>query len=350
MAGVFISYRREDTKHAAARLHDRLKPHFEVFMDVASVHMGTHFPEAIDAALSRVDVLLALIGPSWATSVNEHGTRRLDDPKDYVARELRRALARGIPVVPVLVDGATMPHADDLPPDLEVLTENQATRLDHEAFDAQATQLTTSLKKLVGETNNRWRIIGLVAAVVIALGVVAAILLWPDPGPDDAGGTTTTTIQVSDRLEPDARLNPGEFITTPDGRHRLEMTAEGELVLTTDGVERWVSPEGPPGAWVNMQAADGNLVVYRSAEGGPVWATQTEGSPGAYLVVEDRNGSGFVAIYDRDGTQLWSRPRPGDRPTIPTVESTTATAVTTEAITTVPQTTVPGTTATPTSS
>jgi hypothetical protein len=344
MAGVFISYRREDTKHAAARLHDRLKDHFEVFMDVASVNMGVHFPQAIDAALSRVDVLLALIGPTWATSVDEHGQRRLDDPKDYVARELRRALARGIPVVPVLVDGAPMPHADDLPPDLEPLTENQATRLDHEAFDAQATQLTTSLKKLVGETNNRWRVLAVAAAVVLLVGVVAALLFWPEPSPDDDAST-----QTQDGLDSGARLDPGEFIATADGRHRLEMTEDGELVLTTDGVTRWESSEGPPGAWANMQASDGNLVVYRTAEGGAVWASETNGHPGAYLVLEAPQGEGRVTIYDRDGRVLWYRPQAGVTPTTPTVESTTAPTQTTAAMTTLPGTTVPGTTATLTS-
>lgn len=324
MAGVFISYRREDTKHAAARLHGRLKAHFEVFMDVASVNMGVHFPEAIDAALSRVDVLLALIGPNWATSVDEHGNRRLDDPKDYVAREVRRALARGIPVVPVLVDGAAMPRADALPPDLAALTENQATRLDHETFDAQATQLTSSLKKLVGTTSTRRRVIGLAAIVVLLLGVVAAIVLWPDPGPDDDDGT-----QTQDRLSSGARLDPGEFIAIADGRHRLEMTADGELVLTTDGVTRWESNEGPPGSWANLQASDGNLVVNRAGEGGAVWASETNGHPGAYLVLEAPQGEGQITIYDRDGRVLWYRPVPGATATLPTVESTIATTATT---------------------
>jgi hypothetical protein len=46
---------------------------------------------------------------------------RLEDPQDYVRAELECALKRGIPVIPLLVQGATMPSKTDLPPSLQKL-------------------------------------------------------------------------------------------------------------------------------------------------------------------------------------------------------------------------------------
>jgi hypothetical protein len=46
---------------------------------------------------------------------SEDGTRRLDDPDDFVRLELEAALARGIRVIPVLVDRAPLPRSDSLP-------------------------------------------------------------------------------------------------------------------------------------------------------------------------------------------------------------------------------------------
>ena len=379
MAGVFINYRRDDTKYVAGRLSDRLRnENFDVFIDVGSIEWGADFGYAIDTALSRSDVLLALIGANWT----KHLGKQADGSEDFVAWEVRRALERGIRVIPILVDGANMPRAEDLPADLKPLARRQATRLDYESFDSQADRLVAALGKILAPTpdaapaseehlpgdavptpahgmtdepaapvpsgpESRWRLIGLVALVVLVLGVVAAILLWPDPGPEGGGDTTSSIPPVRDRLASGNRLDPGDFIATADGRHRLEMTAAGRLVLTTDGVTRWESLAGPPGSWANMQASDGNLVVYAAAEGGAVWASATGGHPGAYLVIGAAEGQGRITIYDRDGRELWHRPEAGVVPSSPTVETTTAT---TAATTTPPETTVPGTTATPTSS
>src|SRR3954453_23970807 len=106
---VFVCYRREDTRHVAGRLADRLDEHFELFMDTDTIKPGTDFIRAIRSEVSDCDVLLAVIGPQWATVTDAHGQRRVDDPNDWVIEEIRTALKRDIPVIPVLVDGATMP-------------------------------------------------------------------------------------------------------------------------------------------------------------------------------------------------------------------------------------------------
>jgi len=94
---IFISYRRDDTAYAAGWLFDRLVDAFgpeQVFKDVDSIALGDDFVDAITAAVSSMDVLLALIGDKWLGMVDEHGERRLDDPDDFVRLEIAAALER----------------------------------------------------------------------------------------------------------------------------------------------------------------------------------------------------------------------------------------------------------------
>lgn len=121
LKGVFISYRRADSGPRVGRLHDRLVARLgaeRVFLDAESIPAGVDFAAYIDASLARVDVVLAVIGPQWAEIRDAVGRRRLEDEGDYVRREIARALATGLRVVPVLVGGAAMPDASALPSDL----------------------------------------------------------------------------------------------------------------------------------------------------------------------------------------------------------------------------------------
>src|SRR5215218_3763727 len=149
---VFLSYRREETKHAAGRLADRIAERFsssQVFVDVDSIPPGVDFSEATQEAVSGCDVLLALIGPRWTTIEDGEGRRRLDDPEDFVVLELRAALDRGIPVIPVLVDGAQMPKRAELPAGLERFTRRNAVRLDAETFRQDVGWLLDELAKML---------------------------------------------------------------------------------------------------------------------------------------------------------------------------------------------------------
>src|SRR5512147_473445 len=112
MSGIFISYRRDDSAPSAGRLCDRLGTEFgaeQVFMDVDDIPPGADFSAHISAKIGGCDALLAVIGKQWLTARNAGGQLRLSDPDDLVAREIALALQRGIVVIPVLVEGATMP-------------------------------------------------------------------------------------------------------------------------------------------------------------------------------------------------------------------------------------------------
>ena len=121
---IFISYRREETAYPAGWLYDRLTGHFgggQVFKDVDSIQLGDDFVEVITRAVGSCDVLLALIGDEWQTITDAHGRCRLDNPDDFVRLEIEAALSRRVLVIPVLVDGARMPRADELPDSLTAL-------------------------------------------------------------------------------------------------------------------------------------------------------------------------------------------------------------------------------------
>jgi len=157
--GIFISYRRDDSRHAAGRLVDRLGQtfrHDQLFMDVDTIEPGLDFRNVVKQKVGACEVMLAIIGPQWLEARDEAGRRRLEDPRDFVRMEIESALARDIRVVPVLVDGAALPREENLPSTLRPLVHRNAVRIDHERFGADAAALTTSLTKVVSPGRQGW--------------------------------------------------------------------------------------------------------------------------------------------------------------------------------------------------
>jgi predicted ATPase len=131
VATIFISYRRDETSGHAGRLYDSLVGRFgpdRVFMDVDAIAPGVDFVHELQDALDRVDVLLAIVGPRWIEP-DPSGARRIDDPQDFVRYEIRTALERGIHILPILVRGASMPSATELPDDIRAFSRVQAFAL-----------------------------------------------------------------------------------------------------------------------------------------------------------------------------------------------------------------------------
>ena len=155
MAGnIFINYRREDSSGTAGRLHDRLDGAFgrdKLFIDVDNIPVGMDFEAHLKSQVEACDVMLAIIGPRWLDSKDELGQRRLDNPEDFVAIELAAALDRKIPVIPVLVDGARMPKASDLPDSLNPLARRQAVEMRHAHFGKDAEALLARMGEALGD-------------------------------------------------------------------------------------------------------------------------------------------------------------------------------------------------------
>ena len=128
MSQIFISYRREDSADVAGRLNDRLVGHFGqsvIFRYLDSIPIGADFRDHLADAVGRCSVLLVIIGKGWLEVRSQKG-RRLDDPDDFVRFEIETALLRGIPVIPLLIQGATMPAAPQLPTVLHELAYRNA--------------------------------------------------------------------------------------------------------------------------------------------------------------------------------------------------------------------------------
>jgi hypothetical protein len=149
MRAVFISYRRDDVEGHAGRLFQDLATHFgenAIFMDVAGIEPGRDFRKVIDQQVASCGVLLALIGKSWLDSKNGAGVRRLEDPADFVRLETVAALKRDIPVIPVLVHGARMPRAEDLPAELKDLAYRNYVELTHTRWQSDVQLLVKALR------------------------------------------------------------------------------------------------------------------------------------------------------------------------------------------------------------
>jgi hypothetical protein len=149
---IFVNYRRSDTAGYAGRLADDLDEHFRenmVFHDIDSIAPGTDFVEATQRAIGSAEVLLAVIGRSWLNATN---FKRLQDPKDYVRLEILTALNRDTRVIPVLVEGASMPSADQLPEDLSPLTRRNAFELHENSWGNDVQRLIIMLEQLVEDS------------------------------------------------------------------------------------------------------------------------------------------------------------------------------------------------------
>jgi tetratricopeptide (TPR) repeat protein len=209
---------------------------------------------------------------------------------------------------------------------------------------------------LIGADRRRRRqrsmlIVVISAALVTGLVLLAVALLGDDGGQDESATSTAVPNDTSksteapsttsgsgpptvpvDRLPPNGILRAGQSIVSSNGRHVLRMTAEGELIATTDGREFWRAPyrfAPTPGSIAVMQE-DGNFVVYASdppAAGTSPWDSKTKkkANEGASLVIEDVHGQGRVAIVTSNATEVWWEPQP--KATSPgTAETTPTTA------------------------
>ena len=122
---IFISYRRSDSRSPAEAVNEVLSRWFGddvLFKDTVDIDGGDVFPDRLHAELERAAVVVAVIGPTWLGSADDDGHRRLDDPDDWVCRELATSLASPeVRVIPLLLDGAGMPNTSELPAELATL-------------------------------------------------------------------------------------------------------------------------------------------------------------------------------------------------------------------------------------
>jgi hypothetical protein len=196
---IFLSYRRGDVGGYAGRLSDALRQRLgakSVFQDVTAIAPGHDYTAAIDRALDGSDAVLVVIGPGWHAAATQQGNPRLFEADDYVRLELSRALQRNIPVIPVLVGGARLPAATELPDDLQRLVHRQAVVLHDETWHQDVEGLLRSLRgqpAVPARSWRRWLVPAGVAAALIALVGLGAAAGWWGPGSGDGSDTDDQT-------------------------------------------------------------------------------------------------------------------------------------------------------------
>jgi TPR repeat protein len=193
---IFISYRRGDVPGDARSVCERLERRFgkaNVFMDVDRLLAGQRFDRELDKALSRSDVLIAIIGPRWMELLAEHAR---DGARDFVRDEISAALKRDIVIIPVLIGRENamppLPRKEDLPDDICDLVQYQKHSIVHESFGRDADHLIAAVKSVLGGGRDlmAWRPVAILGALALVLAALS-LAYWMDMLPRSGEGPAT---------------------------------------------------------------------------------------------------------------------------------------------------------------
>lgn len=335
---IFISYRRNDTAGYAGRLYDALSERFgdeRIFMDI-EIPIASDFREVIADALARTELVLVLIGPSWLSVTDRNGRRRLDDPDDLVRLEVIEALSRNVRVLPVLVQDARMPAAEDLPEPLAELARFQALELSDRRWRSDLEEFLGTLGSDDGERADgeverppgpkvhpappagvrreptssaarvRWAVGGAVGVVVALALIIVAVQSFDGGGGTSSGPDPTTPAVPADKVVFSNVDRGGIMKVDPDGR--------GQVTLTNDGSAPAPSPDGARIAF--ERGSDANRDIYlMDADGSNVRRLMT-GPGGNFDPAWSPDGRSIVFESRRDGnSEIYVVGLDGLRPT-----------------------------------
>ena len=199
MAGkIFVNYRRDDVRADARDIAGRLSCTFgrrNVFMDVDNLIAGQRFDQQLETSLAQCDIFIAVIGNKWGDILAQ---RQAVNEQDFVVDEIAAAIARGIPVIPVLVDGAPLPQAIALPTSIAALPLYQSHEVKHESFGRDAEALVSAIRAIRSQLRSSAKSpthwgnmavgVGLVALMVgIGIWAVPTAVNWWDQRQELAG-------------------------------------------------------------------------------------------------------------------------------------------------------------------
>ena len=193
MGKVFINYRRDlskgDARHLTSLLASQLDTRFDkllgrsrVFIDLKGIDGFSDWLAVLKDHVAGTAAMISLIGPGWLEVQDKDGNRRLDNPDDFVRFEIREATSRRIPVLPVLLDGASIPAKDQLPPDMHGLLSWQAMRLEATHFETDTKEIGKELRKHLPKPLGVSRPIAAAAVLAsLVLGFYAGRYWFADP-------------------------------------------------------------------------------------------------------------------------------------------------------------------------
>ena len=259
MTNLFISYRRDDAGGHAGRLSDRLIARFgaeRIFMDVQDIQPGQNFQQAIEATLANCDHVLAVIGPRWVDILKA----RQALGEDFVRHEVGAALARGATVIPVLVGGAKMPSANQLPAELATFGRCQAVEIRDDRFDEDAARLVTFLAAgsdagAVNVMGMRVPRLALVTLAAVMVALIAGGIFWTFSARTSGNGQPA--LQTTAAIDGDwiAELQKSG---QPPFRIRMTLALAGDQII---GSVSYPTGEGPI---LDGRYTDGQLTFHTS--------------------------------------------------------------------------------------
>ena len=189
---IFISYRREDSAAVAGRIYDRLIRDFgkeAIFKDVDTIPISVDVKQHINSAVANCSFLLVVIGDKWLNVTDKSGRRRLDDSEDFVRMEIESALRHRIPIVPLLVQDATMPSEESLPPTLKEIANRNGMSIGHDPrFHGDMNRLIKMISNTLEDKpeingdflnwvmHHKARVIGIASSPIISIAVFLLII------------------------------------------------------------------------------------------------------------------------------------------------------------------------------
>ena len=174
MKKIFINYRKALSFDQAQLLHELLAQYFkrsELFLDDQNIEGGSNWVSELEAQVRGSAVVLVLLPEGWVDATDERGSRRIDNPDDFVRFEIVTALQRGIEVIPLVVDNAALPKLQDLPQVLWPLLNIQYLDFRRTSYRDDAKTIADHIKRRRGPRQFSSRLtLGLVA-LALACGI-----------------------------------------------------------------------------------------------------------------------------------------------------------------------------------
>jgi len=251
---IIVSYRRSDAA-LAGRIFDRLAQHFgktSLFIDIDDVPFGVDFRKHIDDALQSSDLMIAIVGEKWL-GPQADGKLRIMNAGDPVRVELETALKRNITVLPVLLDGTSMPDAADLPEGIRDFAYRNAIEIESgRDFNVHIERLIRAMEQTLGvkaklprpevssllgpvpPAKRNWAkplALGL-AALIVTAGVGAAAWYWLAHDKEQVAGPSGRAVPQAfcdDLKRVVAAAGPNKFTSILGPQHSSIWTARIQL-------------------------------------------------------------------------------------------------------------------------
>jgi hypothetical protein len=316
---IFISYRRDETAYPAGWLFDRLAQHFgpaQIFKDIDSIKLGDDFVQVISSAVGSCDVLLALIGDQWLTATDSHGRRRLDDPDDFVRLEIEAALERNVRIIPILVDGASLPRAEELPAGLIGLVRRQALELSPNRFEYDTNRLLKVLDMTLATVRtviDDPDVISTAAAPQAVQNTSENDVPVAGIAPGLLAGDDSSTTQPAVHHSPESTLAPGKASASDEGRPRKNLSDLGRSRTLRRLVIISFALVGLLAIYLIIQLSTRVLPTTEENNGTQSSASNefTEEGPWRLVVRNDGSSDGCtLTLVNRDTNETWSNGYP----------------------------------------